>query len=171
MSNRERFREDFRRETGGYEWHPWRWLFGAIAVVVVIWVVLGLLSVVSLPFRTAHGVAKKVSNPGNVIFQYEKFHDLCAGVVTSDQQYATAKQAAEAFDKRTAGKPDPLGRNTEESSRLHQDAAGILLARQQKAQQYNADSRKWTQNLFKSKGLPYRIGDTTPSCDAGTTNP
>jgi hypothetical protein len=165
-SNRQRFREDFREETG-YEWHPWRWFFGAVAVFLVVYLTLIAFTAVTMPFRSALGVGERVSNPDNVIFQYEKFHDLCAGIAAKDQQRATAAKAAAAFDKRTAGKDDPLGRNAEESARLHQVADGILLARQQDAQRYNADSRKFTQNLFKSKGLPYRIDDgVTPNCDA-----
>lgn len=170
-SNRRKLREDFKEETG-YEWHPWRWAAGALGLIVGIWIVLGLLSVVALPFRSGHGVAKRIANPDHVIFTYEHFHDLCGSIVAFDQQYATAAKEAAAFDKRTAGKPDPLGRNAEESARLHQDAAGIKLARQQQAQTYNADSRKFTQNLFKSSRLPYRIEDgSTPDCDGSTVTP
>jgi len=169
-SNQKKLREDFKEETG-YEWHPWRWALGVVAAGLVVWIGLGLLSVVTLPFRTGHGVAKKIANPNNVIFTYEHFHDLCGGIVGFDQQYATAAKEAAAFDKRTNGKPDPIGRNAEESARLHQDAAGIKLARQQQAQTYNADSRKFTQNLFKSHRLPYRIEDgVTPDCDGSTTS-
>lgn len=165
-SNRQRFRDDFREETGGYEWHPWRWFCAALAAALVAYLAVIAFSAVTMPFRTGHGVAKRITNPDNVIFQYEKFHDLCAGIAAKDQQHATAEKTAQAFDKRTAGKADPLGRNADESARLHQDADGILLARQKDAQQYNADSRKFTQNLFKSKGLPSRIDDgVTPQCD------
>jgi hypothetical protein len=170
-SNRKKLREDFKEETG-YEWHPWRWAAGILGAVITVWLIFGLLDIVSLPFRTGHGVAKKISNPNNVIFTYEHFHDLCGGIVGLDQQYATAAKEAAAFDKRTDGKADPLGRNAEESARLHQDAAGIKLARQQQAQTYNADSRKFTQNHFKSSRLPYRIEDgVTPDCDGQTTTP
>lgn len=158
-------REDFEDETGA-RWQPLKWVLWAVAIVAVIALGFYLIGWFTQPLRTAAGVRERVGNADNAIFQYEKFHDLCGGIVAYDQQHATAKAAAEAHDKRTAGKDDPIGRNADESARLHQVADGILFARQQKAQQYNADSRKWTQDLFKSKSLPYRIDDSTPDCDA-----
>lgn len=160
--NQRKLRRDFEEETGGYTWHPWRWAAGAGAVVVGGYVLSAALGFAAVPFE----IGKKVTNADNVIFQYEKFHDACAGIVALDGQHKTATDAATAFDKRTSGKPDPLSRNADESARLHTDANGLLQARQGAAQQYNADSRKLTQSLFKSKGLPYRIEDgVTPSCD------
>lgn len=160
--NQRKFREDFREETGGYTWHPWRWTAGVVGVIAGGYVLSAALGFAAVPFE----IGKKVTNADNVIFQYEKFHDACGNIIALDQQFATADQAATDFDKRTSGKPDPLSRNADESARLHTDANGIRQARQGAAQQYNADSRKWTQNLFKSKALPFRIEDgITPSCD------
>lgn len=150
--------------------NPLRWVLPAVAAVIGVYLLLIACTAVTMPFRTAHGVAKRVTNPDKVIFEYEHFHDLCGGIAAKDQQYGTAIAAARDFDKRADGKPDPLGRNADESARLHQDAAGIKLARQQDAQTYNADSRKWTRNIFKSKGLPYRIDETTPLCDGPTAH-
>jgi hypothetical protein len=165
-SNRGKFSRDFREETG-YRFRPWRWFFSAAGVLLVVFLVLVACTAVTMPFRSALGVGERVSNPDNVIFQYEKFHNLCAGIAAKDQQYATATKAAKDHDARTSGKDDPLGRKADESARLHQVADGIKLARQQDAQTYNADSRKWTQNIFKSRGLPYRIDDgVTPDCDS-----
>lgn len=165
-SDRERpgrgtFRRDFYEETG-FHFRPLRWVAGFVGIALVAYVLLALAGIVGAPF----GVARKVTNPDRVIFAYEHFHDTCGAVVALDQQYKTALKTAEAFDKRTKDEDDPLGRNADESSRLHQDAAGIALARQEKAQQYNADSRKYTQAVFKQRSLPYRIEDgVTPSCD------
>ena len=166
LSNRARFREDFESETGGYQWHPWRWFFGIVGIIVLIYGTTVVLGFATTPIK----IGQKVTDPDNVFFQYEKFHDLCGGIVAKDEQYVTAKAAADAYDKRTARKPDPVGEIAKESGRLHQVADGITIARQQDAQQYNADSRKWTQNHFKSKGLPYRIDNgVTPNCDNTTT--
>lgn len=158
-------REDFEKDTG-IRWHPVRWFLAAVAIGLVIWLIFQLVGWITQPARTAAGVREKVGNADNALFQYEKFHDACGAIVAFDQQHATAQASAEAFDKRTAGKPDPLGRNADESNRLHQVADGLLYARQSAAQRYNADSRKWTQDLFKSKSLPFRIDDSTPDCDA-----
>lgn len=154
-------REDFEDETD-VKFQPLKWLLWIFVAILVIW----LIGWLTQPLRTTAGVRERVGNADNVLFQYEKFHDQCAAVVTFDEQYATAQAAAEAHDKRTAGKADPLGRNADESARLHQVADGLKFARQSAAQRYNADSRKWTQDLFKSKSLPYRIDESTPSCDA-----
>ncbi|GAA1623862.1 hypothetical protein GCM10009733_020630 [Nonomuraea maheshkhaliensis] len=159
------FREEFEEEFG-FRWKPWRWLIAAIGVVLIIVLIAYVIGWITQPARTAAGVRERVGNADNALFQYEKFHDACAAIVASDKQYQTAKTAAESHDKRMQGKPDPLGRNADESSRLHQVADGFLYTRQKAAEQYNADSRKWTQDLFKSKSLPYRIGDATPDCDA-----
>lgn len=158
-------RDDFEEEND-VRFQPLKWVLWIFAAIVVISIVGYVIGWVTQPARTAAGVRENVGNANNAQAQYEKFHDLCGGIVAFDQQYETAKAAAEAHDKRTAGKEDPLGRNAEESARLHQVADGIQIARQQKAQQYNADSRKWTQDLFKSRDLPSRIDESTPSCDA-----
>lgn len=170
MSNRGKFSHDFHEGTG-YHFRPWRWLFGGVGVLLAFYLVLVACTAVAMPFGSALGIQKRVTNPDRVIFNYEHFHDLCGGIFAKDQQYATASNAAKTFDKRTDGKPDPLGRNADESARLHQVADGIRYARQQDAQTYNADSRKWTQNIFKSRGLPYRIDSETPMCDGPTAGP
>lgn len=163
-SNRQRLRDDFSAETGGYQWRPWRWALGLLGVVVLVILTIFVVRLVFTPLS----VAGKVTNPDKVIFDYERFHDLCAGIAAKDQQYETALGTAERHDKRTKGEDDPLGRNAAESARLHQVADGIRLARQQDAQAYNADSRKLTRAPFKARDLPYRIEDgVTPECDGG----
>lgn len=158
-------RDEFEDETD-VKFQPLKWLLWVLAVIVVISLIGWVFGWISQPFRTAAGVREKVGNADNALFQYEKFHDLCGAVVTFDEQYVTALKAAEAHDKRTAGKDDPIGRNADESARLHQVADGVKFARQSAAQRYNADSRKWTQDLFKGRSLPYRIDESTPACDA-----
>lgn len=166
-SNRERFRDDFREETGGYEWHPWRWFLGAIAVILATYFAALFIGAVTLPFRTAHGVTKKVTNPDNVIFQYEKFHDNCNSVRALDQQYSEAVKDADAYAREIKGQDDPLGQKAGEVARLRSVAQGIRNQRISVAEQYNADSRKLTQSPFKSHSLPYRIDpNQTPSCEA-----
>lgn len=142
-----------------------RWILTAVAAFFGVYLLLIACTAVTMPFRSALGVGERVTQPDRVIYTYEHFHDLCAGIAAKDQQHAEAVKAAEAFDKRTEGRDDPLGRNADESARLHQDADGIRQARRQDAATYNADSRKWTQSMFKSRGLPSRIGDETPQCD------
>ncbi|MDF5756601.1 hypothetical protein [Spongiactinospora sp. TRM90649] len=148
--------------------HPWsitRWLLTMFGVIALISLLVWGLGWVTQPFRTAEGVREQVADPDNAIFQYEKFHDACARIVTLDQQQAAAKKAATEHDERSRDKPDPIGRNADESARLHQVADGLKFTRQAAAQQYNADSRKWTQDLFKGRSLPFRITDDTPACD------
>ena len=161
-SNRQRWEEDFSEATGGYKWSPFKWLVGIFVAIVVLVLTGYVIKLIFVPV----GVAEKVVNPDNVVFQYEKFHDACASIVAKDKNYETAKAEAEAHDKRTEGKDDPLGRNANESQRLHQVASGIKMIRDQEAEQYNSDSRKHTQKIFKAKGLPYRIEPgETPNCD------
>lgn len=158
-------REDFEQETG-IHWRPLRWTIYIVSTVIIIALLGWGVGWLTQPLRTAAGVRERVADPGNALFQYEKFHDACGAIVTYDKQHKIAQDAADKHDKRTEGKPDPIGRIADESDRLHQVADGIQMARQSAAEQYNADSRKWTQDLFKSKSLPYRIGDETPQCDA-----
>lgn len=166
MSNRQRLREDFERETGGYTWHPWRWLFGALGAGLAVYLLLVAVTAVTLPFRTAQGVAERVADPNNVIFQYEKFHNLCALIVARDGEIPVAQQALDDHVKATKGQPDPISRNADETARLRTDLTGLKQDRIDTAQKYNADSRKLTQELFKSRGLPWRIeAGVTPDCD------
>ena len=170
-TNRQRFRDDFREGTG-YEWHPWRWFVGAVAIGVAVYLTLLLVGVFTMPFRTDHGVAKRITNPDHVIFTYEKFYDACAGIRSYDQQYESLTKQADELAKETKGlKPadDPLGRRAESLQRVRDDAQGVMQARIAKTNQYNADAQKFTQARFRSANLPHRIAPypATPDCEGG----
>lgn len=159
-----RFKDEFREETG-VAWRPWRWFFSAIVVGLAVWLVLAVIGWVTQPVRTVGQIRERVGDADNVLFQYEKFHDRCATVVTYDGQRKAADKAAKDYDERTEGKPDPIGRIADESARLHQVADGIGVARLAEAERYNADSRKLSERLFKDRSLPHRITAETPTCD------
>jgi hypothetical protein len=165
MSNRSKLREDFASETGGYQWRPWRWLFGAFGAMLAVYLMAVAFTAVTLPFRTAQGVAEKVADPDNVVFQYEKFHNMCALIAIRDGEIVVAQKALDDHIKATKGQPDPLSRNADETARLRTDLTGLQQDRIETAQRYNADSRKLTQNPFKAGGLPYRVDESTPDCD------
>ena len=143
-----------------------RYILAALGVVLAVYVGGIVLGAITLPFRTASGVAERVGDPDNVLYTYEHFHDLCAAVRTADRQVADKQGEIDAYDKRHPdGEPGDQFQAAPKSERLATELSGLQAHRAELAETYNADSAKANRALFKDGDLPERIGDDTPTCN------
>ncbi|GHE33096.1 hypothetical protein GCM10017673_40030 [Streptosporangium violaceochromogenes] len=165
QSLRNAVRRDFEEETG-IHFRPWRWFFGLLAVALLAWLTFAAIGWLTQPLRTASGVRERVGNPDNVLYQYEHFHDLCAGVRAVDSKITAKQDEITAYDKRHPdGDDSDRFQAAPKRDRLDTELTGLKQHRADLAETYNADSAKANRSLFKDRNLPERIDDTTPTCN------
>lgn len=158
-------REDFEEETRVY-FRPWRWVFGAIGVALAVWLVFVVVGWITQPVRTASAVREKVGNADNVLYQYEHFHDLCAGVRAVDSKISAKREEIAAYDKRHPdGDKSDQFQAASKRDRLDTELTGLQQQRADQVETYNADSAKANRALFKDGSLPYRLDESTPICN------
>jgi hypothetical protein len=146
--------------------HPWRWFFGIVgafaAVALIVWGVGWLTQ----PLRTAEGVRERVGNADNALYQYEHFHDLCAGVRTADAKIYAKQVEIEAYDERHPdGDKSDQFQAAPKRDRLDTELSGLKAHRVELVETYNADSAKGNRSLFKDWSLPERLDDSLPTCN------
>lgn len=165
MSERKTFREEFYEETG-FRWRPWKWFFSAIGIGLGLYLALLLIGAVTLPFRTASGVAEKVGDPNSVIYNYEHFFDLCTKARVFDTQISNKTRQIEDYDKR-----HPKGDEGEKYAavpkrdRLATELDALRTGRVEVVETYNADSAKANRSLFKAGSLPLVLSDDPAVCN------
>ncbi|MEV8639407.1 hypothetical protein AB0395_47925 [Streptosporangium sp. NPDC051023] len=158
-------RHDFEEETN-IRFRPVRWFFGALAVALAVGLVFWIVGWLTQPLRTASGVRERVGDPDNVLYQYEHFHDLCAGVRADDAKITAKRDEITAYDKRhpNGDKSDQF-QAAPKRDRLDTELTGLQQHRADLVETYNADSAKANRSLFKDRSLPERLGDDTPTCN------
>lgn len=143
-----------------------RWIFAIIGTIVAVWLGVVLVGWVTQPVRTASEVREKVGNADNVINTYEGFFDLCGGVRALDKKITAKRVEIAAYDKRHPnGDSGDRYQAAPKRDRLDTELTGLQQQRADLAEKYNTDSAKANKDLFKSRSLPERIGDDTPTCN------
>jgi hypothetical protein len=140
--------------------------FAAVGAILAVWLGVVAIGWITQPVRTASEVREKVGDADNVLLTYEHFHDLCAGVRATDQKITAKADEIEAYDERhpDGDKADQF-QAAPKRDRLDTELSGLKQHRADLAEEYNADSAKANQALFKDGDLPERIGDDTPTCN------
>ena len=149
----------WRKDVESYQKEAWwtmRRMFTHVALpAFVFFALLSLLGVISLPFRTARGIAERTLNSDNVLQNYEWFKQTHQDVLAADVQLQNAKLALEDF---RANNPRPWDYPTStEAARLGSIVLGIQNQRQNLVAQYNARSRMLNRSLFKTNDLPEEL--------------
>jgi len=127
-------------------------IIGIILVIGIIWWGVGMLS---QPAR----VLERTFDADNMIANYEWFKQ------THQDYLATQNQIVIAKNKCTQFKSDAGDRNTwsfedkTEYSRLNSVVQGLENHVLSLVSTYNARSAMMNRNLFKSKDLPYKLGE------------
>lgn len=159
------FRQEFLEETG-HKWRPWRWFFAVVGIGLAVWLVFVGVGWLTQPVRTASTIREKTGNADNVLYQYEHFHDLCAGVAATDKKIAAKDAEIKAYDKRHPdGDKSDAYQAAPKRDRLDTELTGLTQNRADLVEQYNADSAKANRSMFKDRSLPERLGDDTPTCN------
>lgn len=107
----------------------------------VLWIVLGLMALsaigfitglISLPFRSARGVAERVLAPDAIIGNYQWFYDQYNAIQAQKANLATLEKSA-------------------------RERPGLLMVLNSMIGEYNSRSKQITRNLWKAVDLPYQI--------------
>ena len=133
------------------------WTFGrvvrwGILPLIALGVIGSALGWISLPFRTARGVAERTLNPDAVLANYEWFKQTVQEVRALEVQLTNARAALVDF---RGENPRPWDYPTStEAARLGAIVLGIQNQRQNLVAEYNARSQMANRALFKSANLP-----------------
>jgi hypothetical protein len=125
------------------------WLIGGVVLIVLIGIVFAVgawgFNWFAAPYQGKLQARQQINSGDFRIQAYNQFFDQCAQIQTDEE----ALQASYT-ELKTASKDD--------KTRIHINITGQLIARNEAANQYNADSRKsYTVGQFKSANLPYQI--------------
>jgi len=143
-----------------------KWFFGIVGTALAIWLGVVAIGWITQPVRTASEVREKVGDADNVLLTYEHFHDLCAGVRSTDQKIAGKQDEIKAYDKRHPdGDASDRFQAAPKRDRLDTELSGLKQARADLVEDYNAASAKANEGLFKDGDLPERLSSDTPICN------
>ncbi|MEO3856115.1 hypothetical protein [Acrocarpospora sp. B8E8] len=158
-------RDAFEEDTE-VRFQPLKWLLWIFAVVALLGILGYGIAWFTQPFRTAAAVREKVGTAENVLHQYEHFHDLCAGVAATDDKITIKQGQIDAYNKaRPDGDESDKFQTAPKIDRLNTELTALQNQRADAVAKYNADSAKHNRALFKDASLPYRLDDTTPTCN------
>ena len=144
-----------------FEQKPLRTLFSAALAVIglgfVLYVVLGALGFISLPFRTATTVAEKTLDADNVVYNYEWFKRQYNDVLAMDVKLEAAEQAQASFEDvagpRDAWKFD----DRQEWNRLNAIVLGLRGQRADMVALYNARAKMVNRSIFMDSDVPEEL--------------
>ena len=112
-----------------------KWTRRFIGFGIAVFVYIGAAFVTGLwPFSSLLGVIKKTTSPAAIVQNYEWFYD---------QYHAIEAQR----------------RNIEALPEGSVDRTGTQMVLNNMIAEYNAKSQELTRNLWKTKDLPYKIGE------------
>lgn len=127
------------------------------ACLVLLFLLLAGLTVVgalSLPFRSAAGIAERTLNSDNVIQNYEWFKRQVTDVQAVDRQIAAVEQQIQ-FQIAAAGPREKWTfEDKQEANRLNAVLIGLKGNRAAMVSEYNARSQMANRTLFKTADLP-----------------
>ena len=134
----------------GGTWRVMVWIVVVVVFVGLLSVALWAFGVFSSPIK-GQGDAFKTKNSGtNRIAAQERFEDLHADILATDRKLDAAKAKAKAAPDSQVAQTEYVG-----LTNYCIDVVG----------DYNAESRKYTAQDFKSIDLPYQIDNTDPATD------
>lgn len=146
--------------------HPWRWVVGAIAVIVALSLVGNVLGVISVYWGaeraklTAPGrVTQATYGTSNVLRNIAYFHDQCNTILVDEQNVRNGRVALQVDQTTLSAATDPIAQE-HAGQAVEQDATNINGAIDQLSvdvRAYDAKSATQTANPFKAHNLPYRI--------------
>lgn len=135
-------------------------------VVILLSIIFLIIKIILFPVNTAHTVANtaqkvmtKTLDVDNVISNYEWFEQQYEDYQAIQNKLVQAKADIESFEKTAGERINWTFEDKNEYSRLTTIASGIQYQMEDIKAQYNAKSKMGNRNIFKSKNLPYQIGE------------
>jgi len=155
-------RKDRRRIEEGLRdarWVGWKLLIWGLVAVLILGTLSFVCGIVSLPFRSARGIADRTLDADNVIYNYEWFKTQHESVGALRRQLRNATNTFNGFIAE-AGRRDSWGfEEKQESARLRAVVLGLNNRLEDAVALYNARSRMVNRAIFKTgdEELPERI--------------
>lgn len=125
-----------------------KWTLAAAGALVALSALGVLVGAVTLPGRSALGVAERTLDSGNVLRSYERFHDLRRAFEARASQ---ARETQALLDGE---------RDAAERGRLGIEARSQRQSCREIAAAYNADAAKLNRAIFRDAALPERLDES-----------
>lgn len=147
----------YREEVGRYQREAWwtaRRVFTHVMLPLFALGILGtVLGFITLPFRSAAGIAERTLNADNVLYNYEWFKSTYQEVQAAAIQRDNAEAAYQRFVKDAGPRPWDYPTSTE-AGRLQAVVLGLANQRQNLVAQYNARAQMANRDIFRTRDLP-----------------
>lgn len=122
-----------------------------IGVLSLVGVATGI---VTLPFRSAAGIAERTANPDNVLANYEWFKRQVQDVRAIDVRLDASRKAQASFEASAGPRDGWKFDDRQEWSRLNAIVLGLEGQRAGMVAEYNARSQMANRSIFKTGDLP-----------------
>lgn len=132
------YRRDFREAQREYFWSLPRVVISLFAAIILFGGIGWMFNIASQPAR----IVSKTLDAGNVIHNYEWFHDVNAN-------YLARKSQVDQFKSLYSTETESSERN-----RLRMEMAAMQSSCRELARNYNANSAKINRGLFRGETLP-----------------
>lgn len=126
-----------------------------------LWILGGLIGIVSLPFRAAsntldmgRGVIDKTLTADNAIYNYEWFKQQKQDIEVAKSQYQNALQAEDAFKASAGPRTEWTFEDKQEATRLASITLGLKNQIIQRTEDYNARAKMANRDIFNDGLLP-----------------
>lgn len=146
--------EDFITKPGRtiLKWVLWIMLIGAIITTAGYFITAALS-----PVKGTMKVIEKTYDGDKIFSDYEWFYNQNESYSAIKSQIEAAKQAVKTFKKDAGSRKDWTFEDKNEYSRLNSVVTGLEFQLKDVVKNYNARSKMWTRNQFKSSDLPYTL--------------
>jgi hypothetical protein len=126
----------------------------AILCFAILSVIGGAAALITLPMRTATGVAERTFNPDAVIANYEWFKRQVQDVKAIDGRLDAARRARSDFEASAGGRETWKSDDRQEWNRLNSIVLGLEGQRTSMVAEYNARTQMANRDLFRTSDLP-----------------
>lgn len=126
----------------------------ALVIIAGLGLVGGVLTIVTAPARSVVGIVNRVSNPDNVLANYEWFKRQVQDVKAMDVRLAASRQALERFETSAGPRTAWTFEDKQEHARLSSIVLGLEGQRASMVGEYNARTQMANRDLFRTNDLP-----------------
>lgn len=142
-----------------FEDHPILTIFKWIGVLMLVSITLSVFGVLSMPFRSAVGVAERTLDPDALIYNYEWFKTQYQDIRSFDTRIQNAQDALTSFNESYKG----ITRDkwpfeaTQRETELNSILLGLKNQKALMVAEYNARAKMANRNFVKFDDVPDHI--------------
>lgn len=141
-----------------FERAPVKTGMSAAMIFILCFAVLSIIGsiavLITMPMRTATGIAERTFNPDAVIANYEWFKRQVQDVKAIDGRLEAARRARSDFETSAGGRETWKSDDRQEWNRLNSIVLGLEGQRTSMVAEYNARTQMANRDLFRTSDLP-----------------